>query len=324
MSNKKFPLISVVMLNYNGLKYLKRTIHSILKLDYPNYEFIIVDNGSNDESIKFIKKFKKIRLIKSPRLREKNFACNYAIKKARGKYILLLDNDSLIMERELLNSLLIKYNQNKKTGLIGLSFVDEGEDKIISYGLYFSKYFTKELRKLSLCEVKSLDGNFIGYPDGKGFFIKKSIWLTLGGYDENLIFGGDDNDVGIKSWLFGYKNYLYSRTIQLHLGKFERKDTVKYSLKIKEIFWAVLVTIIKDFKLKNVLIILPIYSFFMFIKLIKQSIFRFDLRPFLAFFQGYYLFLKSFPYALKQRKIIQSKRKIKEDIFLKIKPPKFD
>ena len=42
----KFPLISVVMLNYNGLKYLKQTIASVLKLDYPNYEFLIVDNGS--------------------------------------------------------------------------------------------------------------------------------------------------------------------------------------------------------------------------------------------------------------------------------------
>ena len=39
MSKKESPLVSVVMLNYNGLKYLKRTIPSIIKLDYPNYEF---------------------------------------------------------------------------------------------------------------------------------------------------------------------------------------------------------------------------------------------------------------------------------------------
>ena len=50
MKDKK-PLISIVMLNYNGLKYLKSTIHPILKLDYPNYEFIIVDNCSTDGSI---------------------------------------------------------------------------------------------------------------------------------------------------------------------------------------------------------------------------------------------------------------------------------
>jgi hypothetical protein len=63
---------------------------------------------------------------------------------------------------------------------------------------------------------------------------------------------------------------------------------------------------------------------FAFIKSIKQSIFRLHLGPIFSFFHGYYLFIKMLPITLKKREDIQLKRVIKEDIFLKIRPPKFN
>src|SRR3989344_5058951 len=95
----KSPLISVIMLNYNGLKYIKRTIPQILKLDYPNYEFIIVDNGSADGSIEFIKEMQiksekvKIRLIENGENLGYSKGKNIGVKHAKGEYVLLLDND---------------------------------------------------------------------------------------------------------------------------------------------------------------------------------------------------------------------------------------
>src|SRR3989344_1917843 len=114
--NKKYPLISVVMLNYNGLKYLKKTIPPILKLDYPNYEFIIVDNGSTDGSIEFIKKFKKIKLIENKENLGYGKGKNIGVKEANGEYILLLDNDIIIREKTIIKNL-IKYN-NKNTAFV--------------------------------------------------------------------------------------------------------------------------------------------------------------------------------------------------------------
>jgi GT2 family glycosyltransferase len=310
------------MLNYNGLKYLKRTIPPILKLDYPNYEFIIVDNGSTDGSIEFIKKFKKIRLIQSPRLREKNFACNYAIKRAKGEFILLIDNDLLITENSLLKSLISESKIHKDLGSLSLSFYNEGENFFKDYGGFFNYLFIKDRKKVLLNKYKKFNSIEIGFPQGLGFLIKKELWLKIGGYDEHLKFGGDDNDLGIRLLLMGYKNYLYSQTIQKHLGLPERQDNKKYSLKSKEMFYSQLYTIVKDFKFFNMIITLIGHSGFMFLKLTKRAIFRLHYSPFLAFFQGYYLFLKNLPYNLKKRKEIQSKRVIKEDIFLKIKPPK--
>ena len=162
----------------------------------------------------------------------------------------------------------------------------------------------------------------IGFPHGLALFVKKTVWQKLDGYDENLIFGGDDNDLGIKSWLLGYKNYLYSQSSQIHLGEAERRDNNKYAIKFKEIFYAHLYTIVKNFTFINLWPALIGQIVFMFFKSIKQSIFRFYFGPFFAFGQGLILFFKKIPIACQKRKEIQIKRKEKRDVFLKIKPQK--
>lgn len=217
--------------------------------------------------------------------------------------------------------MLKRTKKHKTFGFISLSFVDDGPLKSSYYGGFFNYYYLKTRKSLNKKQIFLLDDILVGYPNGAAFFIKKTIWKKVNGYDDYLKFGGDDNDLGIKLWLGGYKNYLYSKTLQLHIGLPERQDDKKYSLKFKEMFYAHLYTIIKDYTIFNLFITFTGHSAFMFFKSIKQSIFRLNIGPFFAFFQGYYLFLKNLPTALKKRKEIQSKRVIREDVFLKIKPP---
>ena len=317
---KKIPFVSIVMLNYNGLKYLKETIPAILNLNYRNFEFIIIDNGSSDGSLEFIKSFNSVKLIQSPRLREKNFACNHAIERVSGDFILLCDNDALVTDKNILSELLDRYNN--KTGAISLSFFNKGDKKSKSFGAYLGYYFIKENRKIENFELKKYDNCKIGFPSGLLLFISKSHWFEVGGYDDCLKFGGDDNDLGIKLWLKGYENRLYSKTLQIHIGLAERQNNVKYSLKWKEMFHAHLHTIVKNYSFLNMIITIFCYSIFAFLKSIKQSISRLNIGPFLSFFSGYYLFLKNLPVTIKKRGEIQKTRIVKNDIFLKIKPPK--
>ncbi|MFA5993197.1 MAG: glycosyltransferase [Candidatus Pacearchaeota archaeon] len=322
MKNKNLPKVTVVMLNYNGLNYLKRTVPRILNLDYPDYEVIIIDNGSTDGSIEFINNLKKVKLIKSPRVGEKNFACNYAVEQAKGEYILLLDNDLLIQNNQVIYDLILGATNLNNFGLYSLSFYNEGEAKSKYYGGFLGYYFIKENKSLELSEIIKKDNITIGFPHGAAVFIKKKVWEEIWGYDEDLVFGGDDTDLGIKSWTQGYKNYLYSKTLQIHIGLPERKDNKKYSIKLKKMFYAHMYTVVKNYSLYNMIYTIIGISIFNFLKSIKQSMFRLKLGPFIAFFQGYYLFIKNLSIALKKRKEIQLRRVIKDDIFLKINPPK--
>lgn len=316
------PLVSIIMVNYNGLKYLKRTIPLILKLKYENFEFIVVDNGSTDESIQYLKNYKNILLIRSPLDREKNFACNFATTFARGEYYLFLDNDIEIRSELLLKDLLNYYQNLDMVGCINLAYVDENKEKTKGYGNFFGIFFEKQIPKLEAKEIKKLDKAIIGYPSGIGIFISKKNWNLFGGYDNFLKFGGDDSDLGIKLWQLGFKNYLYSKTLQTHIGLPEREDNKKYLLKFKETTYAHLYTILKNYSFLRGLITIIFYSIFAFLKSIKQSILRKEFKLIFAYFQSLFLFILSIPVALRKRDEFRKKYVLIQNNFLKIKPKK--
>lgn len=318
--SKQNPKVSIVMVNYNGLNYLKRTIPRILDLDYPNYEFIVVDNGSSDGSIEFLKNKKEVRLIQSPRVSEKNYACNYAIKRAKGDYILLLDNDILINEMSILNNLLNGARSLNDFGAYSLAFFNEGMKKTKNYGVYLGYYYVKETRYLEFNRVKKMHNSEISSLHGIGIFIEKDMWEKLRGYEENLKFGGDDIDLGLRISLHGFKNYLYSKSLQKHIGLPERTDNLKYELKLKKNIYGNLYTITKNYSILNLYPTLIFYTIFAFFKSIKQSINRSNYGSVMSFFKGYYLFLKNIKSVLKRRKDIQSNRFSRRDVFLNVKP----
>ena len=93
----KKPLVSIIILNWNGKKWLKRCLPTISKIKYKPLEVIIVNNGSTDDSGEFVKKnFPKFRLLNIKKNRGFAGANNYGIARATGKYVLLLNNDTTV------------------------------------------------------------------------------------------------------------------------------------------------------------------------------------------------------------------------------------
>lgn len=90
-------LVSIIMPNYNASKYIDASIHSVLNQTYKNFELIIVDDVSTDNSVELIKKYedKRIKLF----INEKNSGAaisrNRALREAKGKWIAFLDSDDI-------------------------------------------------------------------------------------------------------------------------------------------------------------------------------------------------------------------------------------
>ncbi|MFH1338282.1 MAG: glycosyltransferase, partial [Candidatus Omnitrophota bacterium] len=89
------PKVSIITVNFNGKKYLKKLLNSIFKLNYPRnkLEVIFVDNASTDNSIKFVKKsYPKVKVVKN----DVNNYCkgvNLGIEASKAKYVALINND---------------------------------------------------------------------------------------------------------------------------------------------------------------------------------------------------------------------------------------
>ncbi len=96
---KSGPKVSVVILNYNGKRFLKECIESVDEQDYPHrlIETIVVDNGSTDGSVGFVKKkFGRVKLIENGRNTGFSEGNNIGFKESTGDYVLLLNNDAAI------------------------------------------------------------------------------------------------------------------------------------------------------------------------------------------------------------------------------------
>lgn len=118
--NKK---VAIILLNYCGAKDTLECIESLEAIDYKNYEIIIVDNNSPDNSYEILKQSigDKHTLIKAESnggfAKGNNIGINYALKRGCD-YVLLLNNDTIV-EKDFLSHMIACYESNSKVGIVG-------------------------------------------------------------------------------------------------------------------------------------------------------------------------------------------------------------
>ena len=106
------PLVSVVIPHYAGTEILSECLTSLNNCSYPNLEIIVIDNASPDDSVYFIKSnFQNVILIQSEYNRGFAGGCNFGAQHAKGKYLLILNNDT-IHEPDLIDHLVTRIESN--------------------------------------------------------------------------------------------------------------------------------------------------------------------------------------------------------------------
>lgn len=318
------PLVSITILNHNGLSYLKRTIDSILKIDYPNYEIIVVDNGSTDNSVEYIESLGSVRLVRNNINLGFSQGKNIAISQARGEYILSIDNDILIADHQILKKLLKIYSD--KVAFIQVPLIDVDSKTTSYYGIYFSLYGLNwhkkhvEIDKILSYPKETIE---IAGPTGAFMFFKKKVWDDIGGFDQSQLFHLDDVDIGPRSYLLGYKNFLYTKSFVYNLGGRRSRDEKNYVKRYRFIFSGHARSMIKNYNKKNLFVRFPIFILFQKLKTIKYALKYRDINIVYAFLASIFTFVGKLGETLRERYLIQSRRVVHDDIYLELKTPKF-
>lgn len=182
------PLISVIVSLYNYRKYIGYCIQSILNQDYKNFELIVVDDCSVDDSYKKAKKFekkdKRVKVIKLDRNYGYSKAKNEGIILSKGKYIVTLDADDMMVK----NSLRIRLETALKSKSL---FIYADAIKI------FGEITLEECYKMDLEKIrkqkKKKDMKAIYNPSlgiynihAQSVMMDRFIYMKYGLYDENL------------------------------------------------------------------------------------------------------------------------------------------
>ena len=221
--------VSVIIPNYNGKEYLKKCIDSLVKQDNTNFEIIIVDDFSNDDSFVSVKKYVEDSFFdetKFPSFKFKRHNKNYGfcksvndgIKMSEGDYVILLNNDT-IADSKFVSSLVsaIKKSENifsVSSMMISMhdrTKIDDSGDLYCILGWAFSPGKDKSINKYNRKEQ-------IFAACGGAAIYRKKVFDEIGFFDENHFAYLEDIDIGYRAKLYGYKNIYEPKAKVLHLG----------------------------------------------------------------------------------------------------------
>ena len=125
----KQPLVSIVVPVYNAARFMDDTIQTVLSQTYQNWELLLVDDCSSDESVQIIKKYQKkderIKLFKLSENSGAAIARNTGIDKAKGRYLAFLDADDLWVKNKLELQVAFMQEKNAAFSFTGYEFADE-------------------------------------------------------------------------------------------------------------------------------------------------------------------------------------------------------
>ena len=121
------PVVSVIMLSYNTANYIKDAVASVLEQSFPDFELLVLDDGSTDHTEEVMAQFhdSRIRYIRSDQNRGIPFMRNRGLELARGKYLAILDSDDLAPPYRLKEQ--VEYmDQNLQTGVVAGDYFSFG------------------------------------------------------------------------------------------------------------------------------------------------------------------------------------------------------
>lgn len=119
MSLIKYPLVSIISVNFNQLKVTEAFLDSLLKISYPNIEVLVIDNGSNEDSSDYLQsKYPGFKFIRSSENLGFAGGNNLGIRKAKGDYFMMLNNDTEV-DPGFLEPLVECMENNSNVGMVG-------------------------------------------------------------------------------------------------------------------------------------------------------------------------------------------------------------
>ena len=253
------PLISIIILNRNGLKHLKRLFKNFKEnIEYPAYEIIIIDNGSSDESISYLNELKSIlpiRIVKNTKNKSFSEANNYAVNIAKGEYILLLNND-IEPTFGWLNEMMQTAQRYDNVGAIGAKLLYPDVDnitnkmhniinkqnssfKIQHAGVSFKLESNNNIEPIHLCKgLEAFDINcniekVVAGATGAVLLVKKEQYMEVGGLNEDYNYGYEDVDFCLKLLEKGYSN-IYCPNAMLFHYEFGTRENIEYKENLKK------------------------------------------------------------------------------------------
>ena len=212
--------VSIIILNYNGRRHTMDCLRSLAKISFVDYEIILYDNGSSDDTAQVVKKtFKHVRVIKIKQNIGYCKGTNDAYRYAKGKYILLINNDTLVT-KDFLTTLVRRMEEDSKNAVVQPKLIFQKIKKLQSGCTFFTPtgflyYFgygkdPAAPRYNSPAELYSVNGACM--------LVRRDVIEKIGLFDEDFFLYFEETDFCHRVLLAGYKIWYEPKATIYHIG----------------------------------------------------------------------------------------------------------
>lgn len=233
--------VSIIIVNYNTCKVTQDCIDSIFEYTKNiNFEVILVDNNSKDQSKSIFSKDQRITYLYQDNNWGFGKANNIGLEHSKGKYIFLLNSDTLLRSNAIKEFFDFMENSSNKIACTGTILKDINENIIHSYGNFPSIWtglchFTllgSIVKYLPTSIYPRKINKIVDYITGADLFIRKNVALRYGLFDSDFFMYYEETELQYRYMKNGYKSVIFDTPQIIHLenysvNKFTNKNRLK-------------------------------------------------------------------------------------------------
>lgn len=306
------PLVSVVIVNYNGKEFLKQCLLTLSKTNYPNYKVVIVDNASTDGSLTEIRNSfgsdPRITVVENSKNLGHAEGCNIGAKNTEGKYLVFLDSDTEFKDENWLWELVKFMENDDSVGSAQAKLVLTEDKNCLDYvcvdvdalGTWAANYGSKAENLKESFEILAASAGCC--------IIRREIFDQAGGFDPDYFIYDDDTDLSIRVRLLGHRILYVPSAVVIHRGGILRGVSgmmLYHSSKNR------MRTVLKNYELRNVWWRFSVLTFFTFAVSVGFFAAKKNEEA-KATLKGLMNPIKNLPEIWKKRLMFQSKRRVRD------------
>jgi hypothetical protein len=216
--------LSIIILSFNTKDLTTACINAIIaqykqELEKDQFEIILVDNASTDETVSAVKKMniKGLKIIESKENVGFSKGCNLGAKNANGEHLLFLNSDTEIKDQGFLKMVdYLEKNENEKVGILGGALKNADGTSQTSAGKFYNLLNLFLMlcgfdRRVSPTKIQKVD-----WVSGASLMIRRKVFEQIGGFEKELFMYMEDVELCFKAKKKGFLTYFYPEISLYH------------------------------------------------------------------------------------------------------------
>jgi len=311
------PKVSVIVTNWNGKIHLKECFDSLFCQSYKDFEVIMVDNNSEDDSVEFVKSnYPKVRIIQEKINHGYCGGNNIGVEAAEGEYLFLLNNDTALKKDciKFLVETLSTGNENVFGAFPKVKYY-HNEKIINTMGTQWHQRVHWRDFRVGTFDLGQHEESFEVFGSiFPAVLLKRDLFLKIGSFDDKFFSSCEDFDLCYRTNLMGYKFLVEPKSEILHKYRATSSTLMKPHWNQYFFIRNYMLVFLKNYSLKNLIKYFP-YAFRRYVlKGLTSAICSIDYKMVFIYLRVILFLIIKAPYWLSKRFEIQKQRKVPDEL----------